>query len=140
MSTQTTQAHKIKESETSSEDSRGGSVSSSATDATETLIILDQEAIMTKRIQQQSSVESLENISLSSTGSTRPTSPVQATYTWELTAHRAVHCEKSTAGEAIHIILSSNPLNLQPSRPIRLQFKKRTMQPTGAAGQENSGK
>ncbi|EDN09146.1 predicted protein [Histoplasma mississippiense (nom. inval.)] len=40
---------------------------------------IDQ-ATMTERVQQQS-VESRENISPSSTGSTRPTSPVQATRT-----------------------------------------------------------
>ncbi|OAT04579.1 hypothetical protein BDBG_01106 [Blastomyces gilchristii SLH14081] len=73
---------------------------------------------MAERAQQQSSVESRDNISLSSTGSTRPTSPVQATLIWELTAHGSVHCEKSTAGEAICIILSTNSLNLQPSRPV----------------------
>ncbi|OJD21153.1 hypothetical protein ACJ73_07505, partial [Blastomyces percursus] len=128
MSTRTTRTHKIKESEADPVDSRRGSGSSSATGATETPIILlitgqkndssDQETTMAERVQQQSSVESPENISPSSTGSTRPTSPVQATRTWELTAHGAVRCEKSAAGEAIHIILSNNPLNLQPSRPV----------------------
>ncbi|OJD16116.1 hypothetical protein AJ78_03696 [Emergomyces pasteurianus Ep9510] len=115
MSTRTTRARKIKESETGPVDSRGGSGSSSATEKNDSS---DQETTMAERVQQQSSVESPENISPSSTGSTRPTSPVQATRTWELTAHGAVRCEKSAAGEAIHIILSNNPLNLQPSRPV----------------------
>ncbi|EQL29708.1 hypothetical protein BDFG_07700 [Blastomyces dermatitidis ATCC 26199] len=115
MSTRTTRARKIKESETGPVDSRGGSGSSSATENNDSI---DQGTTMAERVQQQSSVESPENISPSSTGSTRLTSPVQATRTWELTAHSSVCCEKSAAGEAIHIILSSNPLNFQPSRSV----------------------
>ncbi|EEH21778.1 hypothetical protein PABG_03994 [Paracoccidioides brasiliensis Pb03] len=115
MSTRTTRTRKIEESETDPVDSRGGSGSSSATEKNDSS---DQGTTMAERAQQQSSVESRDNISLSSTGSTRPTSPVQATPIWELAAHGSVRCEKSAAGEAIRIILSTNPLNLQPSRPV----------------------
>ncbi|OJD27986.1 hypothetical protein ACJ73_00619 [Blastomyces percursus] len=115
MRSRTTRTRKIEESETGPVDSRGGSGSSSATEKNDSS---DQGTTMAERVQQQCSVESLENISPSSTDSTRPTSPVQATRTWELTAQGAVRCEKSAAGAAIHIILSGNPLNLQPSRPV----------------------
>ncbi|EDN05789.1 predicted protein [Histoplasma mississippiense (nom. inval.)] len=115
MSTRTTRARKTKESDTGPVDSRGGSGPSSATEKNDSS---DQATTMAERVQQQSSVEPGENISLGSTSSTRPTSPVQATRTWELTAHGTVRCEKNAAGEAIHIILSTNPLNLQTLRPV----------------------
>ncbi|EDN09661.1 predicted protein [Histoplasma mississippiense (nom. inval.)] len=79
---------------------------------------IDQVTTMAESIQQRSSVDSRENISSSSTDSTRPTSPVPATRIWELAAHGSVCCEESAAGEAVHIVLSRNALNLQPSRSV----------------------
>lgn len=133
MNTQTIWTCKIEESEAGQVNSRGDSGSSSATDAIETPIILlimnhnwhlhtenndiDQEMIMSERVQQQS-VESQKNTSLSSIDSIKPTSPVQAICIWELKAHSSVCCEKSTAKKAIHIIFFRNPLNLQPSRSV----------------------
>lgn len=53
-----------------------------------------------------------------STSSTRPTSPVPATQLWESAAHSYVCCEETPAGKTIHITLSKNPLNLQPSKVV----------------------
>ncbi|KAL2371334.1 hypothetical protein RJ035_005345 [Blastomyces gilchristii] len=113
MSTRTTRTRKIKGSKPGSVDTRYGSDSSSATEQNDSI---DQGTTMAERAEQQSSFDSRENISLSSTGSTRPTSPVPVTRIWELTAHGSIHCEENAAGKAVHIILSGNPLNLQPSR------------------------
>ncbi|EEQ85131.2 uncharacterized protein BDCG_08400 [Blastomyces dermatitidis ER-3] len=113
MSTRTTRTRKIKGSKPGSVDTRYGSDSSSATEQNDSI---DQGTTMAERAEQQSSFDSWENISLSSTDSMRPTSPVPVTHIWELAAHDSIHCEENTAEEAVHIILSGNPLNLQPLR------------------------
>ncbi|KKZ63503.1 hypothetical protein EMCG_02190 [[Emmonsia] crescens] len=121
MRTRTTRARKIKESEAGLVDSRGGSGSSSATGATETPIILLITGLTKEQPWQKgssSSLLSLGKISPRALLAQRDRHLRQATRTWELAAHGAIHCEKSAAGEAIHIILSSNPLNLQPPRPV----------------------
>ncbi|KGQ02173.1 hypothetical protein PAAG_11128 [Paracoccidioides lutzii Pb01] len=67
--------------------------------------------------QQESTAKSQKDLSLDSTR-TRPTSSAPATQLWESAAHSYVYCEEAPAGKAIHITLSRNPLNLQPSKAV----------------------
>ncbi|OJD12103.1 hypothetical protein AJ78_07252 [Emergomyces pasteurianus Ep9510] len=117
LSTWTTRTHKIEHlgPETGSVGSRGGTGKDDD---------IDHETNLATNVdhfggtQQQSSAESQENVCLDSTSSTRPTSPVPATRLWETAAHGSIHCEETATGQAIHITLSKNPHNLQPSKAV----------------------
>ncbi|OJD11236.1 hypothetical protein AJ78_07951 [Emergomyces pasteurianus Ep9510] len=107
--------------ETGSADRRGGSGMASVPEKNNRI---DQGTNMAEKVQhlgdqqQQSSSEFQESVTLDSTSSTRPTSPVPATQLWEAAAHGSVRCEETATGQAIHITLSSYPLSLQPSKVV----------------------
>ncbi|KAG5302377.1 hypothetical protein I7I48_02712 [Histoplasma ohiense] len=110
MSMGTTRTPKIEETETGSVDSRGGSGTISATEKNNSIDLGTKMAAKVQRSGDQQQVDS--------TSSTRPTSPVPATQLWESVAHSYVCCEETPAGKTIHITLSKNPLNLQPSKVV----------------------
>ncbi|EEH45960.2 uncharacterized protein PADG_02110 [Paracoccidioides brasiliensis Pb18] len=120
MSTRITQTPKIEEAEIGSVDSRDDSGTSSATERNDSI---DPGTKMTAKVQhsgdqqQECTAKSQKDLSLDST-STRPTSPVPVTQLWESAAHSYVYSEEALAGKAIHISLSRNPLNLQPSKAV----------------------
>ncbi|OJD15299.1 hypothetical protein AJ78_04448 [Emergomyces pasteurianus Ep9510] len=83
---------------------------------------IDSETKMTVKVQhfedhQQENTAKQKDLSLDST-STRLTSPVPVTQLWESAAHSYVYCEETPAEKSIHITLSRNPLNLQPSKAV----------------------
>ncbi|EQL29442.1 hypothetical protein BDFG_07984 [Blastomyces dermatitidis ATCC 26199] len=90
---------------------------------------IDQGTTMAERAEQQSSFDSWENISLSSTDSMRPTSPIDD-----------FDCAVILADARTlfsYIALLKLMIKIQQTEP---QSKKRTMQPAGDAGQGNCGK